>query len=395
MVLDFFSMALTNLRRRRSRSWLTILGIVIGIIAVVALISLGQGMNDFVSSQFEQLGAKKIVVLSGITSATLTDKDVQAVKKVDEVKYAYGSLVKRGFATFHSNTESINLMGLETNKETLDAFLESTPIDFEEGRFIEVGETKGMVVGWKIAHDTFNDDLGVGDKITIRERSFEIVGILKKTGSFIIDNMGITSLKDMKELFDVKESYSRIFVEVRDGEDLEEVGEEVKRELREARDVDKGAEDFSVESAKDIAKSFSSVMSTIQWFLIGIASISLIVGIVGIMNTMYISVIERKKEIGIMKALGARNSHISWLFLLESGIIGLVGGIIGTALGILVSMVASNAISQMALENFSPSFSPDLILLSLGLSFLMGIIAGTWPAYHASKQNAVKILREE
>ncbi len=395
MILDFFSMALTNLRRRRSRSWLTILGIVIGIIAIVALISLGQGLNDFVAGQFEQLGANKIVVLSGITSATLNEKDVEAIEDVDGVRYTYGSLVKRGFASFHSDTQSINLMGLESNKETLDAFIETTPIDFEGGRFLETGESRGIVVGWKIAYDTFENDLEAGREISIRDRNFKIVGILKKTGSFIIDNVGITSLKDMGELFETKESYSRIFVDAREGEDLEELTEEIKKELREARDVEKGSEDFSVESAQDVAESFSNVMGTIQWFLIGIASISLLVGIIGIMNTMYISVIERKKEIGIMKALGARNSHVSLMFLLESGIIGLVGGVIGTALGVLLSMAASSVISQYVLENFAPSFSLELILLSLALSFLMGIIAGTWPAYQASKQNPVKIPREE
>lgn len=394
MFFDLLSMAYSNLKKRGLRSGLTIFGVVVGIVAIVALISLGLGMNDYVNQQLENIGKDKAIILSDIgAKEKLDENDLKVIEDIDDVRSAYGTYTSIVFMNSRSESERATITALDTSSERIRAFMESNPVDVEKGKFLD-GESRTVVIGNDLAREKFEHELDVGDKISINNNDFKIIGILKESNSMTIDEAAFISMEDAEEILDA-DGFSEIVASGRSGIDLEKFVLKIEEELRKSRGLKEGEEDFRVESSQDIEESLSSVLAGVNWFLIGIASISLLVGIIGITNTMQISVAERRKEIGIMKALGARNSHISLLFLLESGMLGLIGGAIGTALGLLLSKIASVFISAMMNESFSASFSFPLIMFSLALSFLIGMIAGTIPAYQASRQDPIKILREE
>lgn len=394
MFFDLLSMAYSNLKKRGLRSGLTIFGVVVGIVAIVALISLGLGMNDYVNQQLEIIGKDKAIVLSDMgAKEKLDETDLKAIEDIDDVRSAYGTYTSIVFMNSRSESERATITALDTSSERIRAFLESNPVEVEKGKFLD-DEPRTVVIGNDLAREKFEHELDVGDKISINNNDFKIIGILKESNSMAIDEAAFISMEDAEEILGA-DGFSEIVASGRSGIDLEKFVLKIEEELRKSRGLKEGEEDFRVESSQDIEESLSSVLAGVNWFLIGIASISLLVGIIGITNTMQISVAERRKEIGIMKALGARNSHISLLFLLESGMLGLIGGAIGTALGLLLSKIASVFISAMMNESFSASFSFPLIMFSLALSFLIGMIAGTIPAYQASRQDPIKILREE
>lgn len=181
-----------------------------------------------------------------------------------------------------------------------------------------------------------------------------------------------------------------------EGQELSKVAENIAAEMRRDRNQDEGKEDFEIQTPQQLLQTFSTIISIVQAVVIGIAAISIIVGSIGIMNTMYTAVLERVREIGIMKATGARNSHILTLFLFESGIIGLAGGAIGAAIGIAigkgVELVASHALGPNLLQAYFPWY---LILGALSFSFLLGVISGALPALQASRLRPVDALRYE
>lgn len=394
MFFDLLSMAYSNLKKRGLRSGLTIFGVVVGIVAIVVLISLGLGMNDYVNQQLENIGKDKAIILSEIgAKEKLDENDLKVIEDIDDVRSAYGTYTSIVFMNSRSESERVTITALDTSSERIRAFMESNPVEVEKGKFLD-GEPRTVVIGNDLARETFEHELDVGDEISINNNDFKIIGILKESNSMAIDEAAFISMEDAEEILGA-DGFSEIVASGRSGIDLEKFVLKIEEELRKSRGLKEGEEDFRVESSQDIEESLSSVLASVNWFLIGIASISLLVGIIGITNTMQISVAERRKEIGIMKALGARNSHISLLFLLESGMLGLIGGAIGTALGLLLSKIASVFISAMMNESFSASFSFPLIMFSLALSFLIGMIAGTIPAYQASRQDPIKILREE
>ncbi len=186
-----------------------------------------------------------------------------------------------------------------------------------------------------------------------------------------------------------------IIAKVSSGTDIEEVAKDVKKELRKDRNLEEGKEDFIVKSPTQLLESFNTILIVLQVMLIGIASISLLVGGIGIMNTMYTSVLERTQEIGIMKSIGAKNSDILTIFLFESGILGFLGGLIGVIIGIILSKTVEIIASSLGFALLKPYISIWLVIGALTFSFLIGIFSGVFPAMQASKLNPVEALRYE
>ena len=197
-------------------------------------------------------------------------------------------------------------------------------------------------------------------------------------------------------MFSTGKNYGFIIAQVQSGEEPTIVAEEMKKELRKKHDLDAGEEDFSIETPENLMATFSTILDIVQIVLIGITAISLLVGGIGIMNTMYTSVLQRTKEIGLMKAVGARNSQILFLFLIESGLYGLVGGLLGVVAGVSLAKIAEKVLQQF----LGPAFMAIeinwfLVLGALLFSFLIGILSGIAPARRASKLNPVDSLRYE
>ncbi|MBW2965169.1 ABC transporter permease [Candidatus Woesearchaeota archaeon] len=405
MIFDYFRIAFSNLTRRKLRSWLTVIGIFIGIMAVVGLTSLSQGMQDAILSEFQKLGTNRIIITPGganfgpvssfITPTKFTEDDYDVVKKIRGIEMAARVYSETAYITHKKETKQQLVWGFPTDSQSIEFYKTETQFDVGEGRMLRSGDKYKVIIGWKIAYDTFDKDIKVGNTILINGMPFEVVGIHKKTGGLASSDDAIRiPLDTARELFREDSEINAIFIKVREGFDVDTVAETAKRKLRSFRDVKEGEEDFSVQTSAQVIAAFEAIFGVVQAVLVGLALISLLVGGIGIMNTMYTSVVERTREIGIMKSVGARNSAIMYIFLFESGLLGAVGGIIGVVLGLLISKGAEIAAFQYGIDSLKAYMGWPLIVGGLAFAFIVGAAAGTFPAIQASKLSPVEALRK-
>jgi len=404
MVLDFLKLGLNNLKRRKLRSWLTMIGIFIGIAAVVSLISLGQGLQDTINEQFEQLGRDKIIIqpktLGPPGSATsrelkLTNEDIKLIENVRGVDEVIGMLTKVGAVKFGDETEVVYIFGINPKEQEILGDVQSyTAI---EGRMLKQGDKYKAVVGNNHAFgDLWEKPVKLRSNIEISKQEFKVVGILKKIGNPYDDGSVSIPKEIMRDLLELGNEESQILVKTEEGFDPAKVADEIERKLRKSKGEKEGQETFSIQTSEQLLETFGNIFAVVQGVLVGIAAISLLVGGVGIMNTMYTSVLERTKEIGTMKAIGATNNQILLLFLFESGLLGLVGGAIGVGIGIGLAWGAE-IIAAQALGNdlLKASLNPMIMVGALVFSFVVGAIAGVLPARQAARLKPVDALRYE
>jgi len=406
MLKDYFLIAVRGITHRKIRSWLTMIGIFIGIAAVVALISLGEGMEAAVLSQFSFIGTDKLTIQGkGIGLGApgvgvvrkLNDNDLETIRDVNGIEIATGRLLRSCKVEFKDElifgfTSSIP-KGQEDRQLVKEVLLGSG--EMESGRFLKTSDKYKVVLGNDFANgELFKKPVENGDKITVQNQDFEVVGILSSRGSFIFDS-GILMNHDVAEdLFDADDEYDIIAAKVSNEKEINQVAERIEKALRKEHNVDEGEEDFTVQTPQQSLEALTSILNIITTVLIGIAGISLLIGGIGIMNTMYTAVLQRTREIGIMKSVGGKNSDILKIFLIESGLLGLFGGVIGIGLGIGISKIVEIGAKVF----FGPGiiqahFSWILIGGSLAFAFLIGTLSGIFPAVQASRLKPVDALR--
>ncbi|MFA4952636.1 MAG: FtsX-like permease family protein [Candidatus Pacearchaeota archaeon] len=403
MISDYFKIAIKNLKQRKLRSWLTMLGIFISIATIFTLISLSLGLQGAINEQFQILGVDKFFIMPkgqlgapGTGGAVeLTLKDVNVVEKTSGVKDVTYATVANAKVEFNKQTRYMMVVGLPTDK--IELFKESTSLKIEDGKFIEKSVTGKIVLGYDYKYgNIFGKPIIVGEIILINGQKFRVIGILGQIGNPQDDKNIYMSIDDVKSVFNTRDRIDEIIIQINYGENIKDVANKVEDKLRKSRGVTEKTQDFSVLTPEELLQSFGNILTIITAFLGGIAAISLIVGGVGITNTMYTSVIERTKEIGIMKAIGAKNKDILWIFLIESGLLGLAGAIIGVVLGYGLSngivYIVTNLYNTNLLQAAAPIY---LIAGCLAFGFLIGAISGVLPAWQASKTNVVDALRYE
>ncbi|MDY6770972.1 MAG: ABC transporter permease [Candidatus Nanohaloarchaea archaeon] len=405
MYLDFLILSLKNILHRKRRSWLTIVGILIGIAAVVALVSLGQGLEKSVTQEFERIGSDKIFINPGGnptrsgqfsgTAAQLSEDDMRVVERTRGIAEAAGVVMSSVRIHFQGDSQYGMVIGAPTGDREYEIFKNSWTIEIAEGRTIRSTDRSNVMVGSRMAENFFQDSVSIRSKLTMLGQDFRVVGIMKPTGDPSVDTAVIMPIERARQLLGKENSFDWIFAKVQEGFTPAQAQENVKQNLRQHRNVDRGEEDFTVSTPQDLISSFQNILAIIQFVVIGIASISLLVGGVGIMNTMYTSVTERTREIGVMKAVGATRYHIMIIFLLESGIIGLIGGLIGVLLGLGLSFGAAQLAQGATALSIRIYLTPDLILGSLGFAFLVGTVSGVLPARNAAKLDPADALRYE
>ncbi len=404
MIQDYVNLAIRNLRRRGLRSYLTLLGILIGITAVVALITLGNGLREAVISQFGISSTEVIGVQAGGVNAfgppgsgvtkPLQEDDVEAIEKLSIVDQA----VRRNIPTVRMEYEDEVIFGIAMSipdGDDRDLVYKELNVDAVQGRLLKDGDTNKVVLGnnFLTGKAGLNNPVEAGDKVEIQGRTFEVVGITEKKGSFIFDNVIHVNDKDLESIAGYGDNVDLIVVKVRNSDDIDRAKEEIEDLMRERRDVEEGEEDFEVSTPEAELETVNEILSGIQIFIVMIAFIAIIVGAIGIVNTMTTSVLERKKEIGVMKAIGAKNSDVFLQFFIESGLLGLVGGIIGVILGLTIGISGIIGINNFLGSSTSPKVDFVLVILTLLGSFLIGSISGIAPALRAANQNPVEALR--
>lgn len=418
MLKDFFLLAGRSIVHRKIRSWLTVIGVFIGITAVVALISIGLGLDKTIKDQVATVfGVDTFMIMHEDSfgpqrhggDAEEFALDLDYLRGVEGVKVAAAVRQRTGFVQgpLGPDGESIQgflpVMGLSYEMRTeFESFFGTLELQ-EGGRLFGEDEELVALLGAEMAerlHASVGDTLSIaGD--TDAELPFTIVGILipeeedESSGSGFSGGMEPSQdtiyvpYETMDLLWGPAEDVLITLVRVDPGADVDKVADRAEETLN-AR----GSEVIAV-TYNDITETIGTMTTTISAFLAGIAGISLLVGGVGVMNTMFTSVLERTKEIGVMKAVGAKNSHIMTIFLIESGLMGLVGGIVGTLLGLGLSALASSFIGRFFGVEMAVVASPSLIAVTLLGSFFLGGFAGLWPAWRAAKLPVVDALRYE
>ncbi len=403
MIKDYLYLSYDFLVHRGLRSWLTIIGIFIGITAVVSLITLGEGLRTVVMSQFDFLSTDILVVqASGLNYGPpgqgavnpLKKEYVDYIENINGVDTAIGRILESSLLEFNGKSEPAFVATVPSGSKR-KATETIAQIEVMKGRSLKDGDSDKVVLGINYAEgNRFGKEMAVGSKVTIQHKEFEVVGILKKKGSFTVDNAVIINEEEAKKIFNVNNTYNVIAVKVSKGDYISSVKERVEEYLKRERKVKAGEEDFSVQSPQQAIKTLNSVLFAIQIFVYIIAGISIVVGGIGISNTMYTSVTERISQIGIMKAIGAKNEDIFNLFLIESGLLGMVGGIIGIIVGLgLAYGLAFIGTTALNTNLIKVTTSVPLVLSALVFSFLIGSVSGLLPAIQASKLKPVEALR--
>jgi putative ABC transport system permease protein len=404
IIKDYFLLAYKNVRQRGLRSWLTMIGIFIGIAAVVALISLSQGLQSAIGEQFIRLGSDKLIVQaegSGFgppgtdVVKPLTIEDKKMMQKIKGVDVVVGRLLRSLKIEFNDELHFEFAASFPEADNEIDLVIEANNYQISQGRLLRGEDKFEVMVGKDFAVDHFDKSLELRDKIFVEGHEFSVVGILKKSGNPQQDSTLVIPEEALREVIGAEGEYDVIPVKIESGENIAQVSERIEKALRKQRNVEEGKEDFSIQTPENILSILNNVLLVVQGVLVGIAGIALIVGGIGIMNTMYTAVIERTKEVGIMKATGARNSQILSLFMVESGMLGLFGGLIGVSLGFTISktveIIAFNVFESYLIR---ASFPPLLLIGALLFAFLVGMFSGIFPARQASKLSPVEAFRE-
>ena len=405
--------ALNMVVHSRLRSWLTILGIVIGVASVIAIVSLGEGLEQSLTEQMGDLGGDVIIVTPGFsrgedmrfgpggggggpgapaTDAQATDEesvldrtDVQALRGLPDIEFIDTRIKGNVDISYLGKSGSVSLTGVDQK-----VWSQITTDEIREGRMLDSADQNVIVIGGRLADSFFDQPLGINKVVSIEDSAYRIVGILDDESNDIIMPIQMAyQLLDDKE----KDVYDTIVVKIRDEDNLDAAIEKIGNKLMITRHVTENDKDFSVTSRQQMNEMRSEMLGSMSAFLTAIAAVSLLVGSVGISNTMFTSVLEKTKEIGIMKAIGARNKDILAIFLFNAGLIGLAGGIIGVILGIILSGVIPYLMSDIPLAQGGTYVSINIIIIALSVSVLVGIIAGFVPAYKGSKLKPVDALR--
>ncbi len=412
---DIFRLSLSHVKKSKMRSWLTIIGIVIGVAAVVAIISIGQGMQESVQTRLGSLGADLITVTPGFSRATggggfgggrsaggaginLTDKDLNVIKQVPGVLYANGMVSGRSDMILGTEKTSVSISGVDTA-----VWRSMVTTQLEAGRYLQPGDSNAVVIGYSLAHDTFLQSITLNRPVTIGGKNFKVVGIFVQSGGGFGgggDNavyMPADYARDVITENVSRNTFTSIMVKVADPTLASKIADDIVTKLMPSRHVNSRTRDFTVTAFATIQQQITGVVQTISLFLAAIAAVSLLVGAVGIANTMFMSVMERTRQIGLLKALGATDNEVMKLFLIESGLFGFVGGVLGIIFGILVSVI----ISAVGLRAIGPGgtmnavVTPQLLVFALVFSVFVGIISGVVPARTAARMNPVDALRFE
>jgi len=411
---DLFLLALTNIRHRQLRSWLTILGIVIGVASIVSLIGVSMGTSEQIKSRMNTLGSNIIMISPGGVradravgfgggtgggggppsgfgessgSSRITFREADILRTMPGVYRLDARLQSREKVAYKTMNTSLTIVGTDPT-----AFKDTIGVNISSGRYLTVNDDYSVVVGYNVANRTFNDFDILNKQIKIADVSYRVVGILAQSGSSGMgggsDNSIYIPIANAKKLMNETADASQFMIMVLPDHSTDEVAATLETELLDLHGVTKDKEDFQITTAATVQTTIASVTETLTMFLVGIASISLLVGGIGVANTMFMSVLEQTKDIGVLKSLGAKNRDIIYLFLFEAATIGFIGGFLGIALSFIVAYILQSL-------NYPSATSPELIIGGLLFSVIVGIVAGISPARNAARIPPVEALKYE
>ncbi|KKT17841.1 MAG: Macrolide export ATP-binding/permease protein MacB [Parcubacteria group bacterium GW2011_GWB1_43_66] len=414
---QYISLAFTSFRRNLLRTLLTGLGIVISIASVIIVISSAQGVKGFLIGSFEQFGSNLIqtetrvpntgsinsgqsqeAMALGTVVTTLTVDDMEAVRRLPNIKTTYAAQIGQAVATSEYDKKTVMIYGVS------GTFLDIDTGKIDRGRFFTEEEDASLarvaVLGSNVAQDLYGDQNPVGQTIKIKNRNFTIIGTFSPRGAILFFNyddivfMPVQTLQ--KQVLGINH-VSAITSSYIDKSKVKTTAADIEELLRDRHNIDRAnpdKDDFIVQTMDDVASTLDTIIGGFTILLVALAAISLVVGGVGIMNIMFVSVLERTFEIGLRKAVGATRKQVLRQFLMEAVMVTLFGGITGIVLGVTISYLISVAADYLgfAWKFVVPAYS---LILSVGFSVACGLVFGIYPARRAADLDPIEALRHE
>ena len=386
--------------QRKTRSFFTILSIFIGITTIFIFVAFGLGLYNYVDELSSSGSADKIVVQSkagfGGSDSTFgfTEDEVESVEKTAGVFEASGTYFRAAQIEFSDEKKFVFLTGYDPKKPLI---MEVFGIDITEGRMLNSGEENKIVLGYNylVRDKIFSKPISLNSKVKVNGVDFGVVGFFEEVGNPQDDSSLYISTESFRGLYPDEELLFNWIVARADLNSVDETIERVEKTLRDERNQDEGKEDFFVQSFQDFIEGFSTALNIVIGFVVLIALISVIVSAINTANTMITSVLERVKEIGIIKSIGAKNRDVFGIFLFESGFLGFVAGVIGVLVGWGLSSFAAALLRNLGYGFLQPSFTPWLFIGCITFATLTGAISGIIPAVNAARTNPVDALRYE
>lgn len=406
------NIAVKSLTKSKLRTFLTVVGIVIGIAAVIIVMSAGEGLKGQITDQLDAFGTNIIQIepkvpstshvssenamaqAQGVQITTLTKEDGEAIGKLKNVANHYAALVDQEIITYLDANKVITVIGTESS------FIDMDKSEVAQGRFFNPDEENDLsrvaVLGNKLARTLFGNQDPVGQQVKIGQTQFKVVGVLQERGNtfgFDFDNIAYLPLTTLQKIVMGVNHVQWITAQMKNPSLEQETADDIIQLLRDRHEIsDSKYDDFAVMTMTEMRDMIDTIFNAITLLLIALAGISLLVGGVGIMNIMYVSVSERTFEIGLRKAVGAKKTQVLWQFLFEAIIVTLLGGVVGIAIGLFISWLVSFIAGQLG---FSWSFvlPPESIAIAFGFCGAVGLIFGYYPAKQAAEMDVISALR--
>ena len=413
-ILSIIKIAFTALRVNKLRSFLTILGIVIGIMSVILVFSAGEGLKGLLLSQMESYGTDFVEVeiktpstsktsaenatsmVMGVNVTTLTLDDADAILSHPNIKDAYSGIMGQAIMTRDEKSDIVQIWGASSS------FIDIDSSEIEEGRFYTDEEDRSLarivVLGSEAKKNFFGDKEAVGKNVKIGKHSFKVVGVLKEKGTVMFMNMDewiYLPIRPLQKLVMGIDHVMFVMAKIDNMDISEQTAQELTLLMRDRHEItDPEKDDFAVTTMTEMMGIWDTIMGGVTLLLMAIVAVSLIVGGVGIMNIMFVSVTERINEIGLRKAVGANSSKILTQFLIEAMTLTFSRGVVGIILGLLISFLTSVGAKS---QGFDWPFvvQPFSVLIAVGVSVLIGLVFGLIPAKKAANMDPIEALRHQ